>query len=545
VPLSDADLISAARSGDPSAYGTLYERHVLAARRVAGQLVRAPADVDDVVAETFARMLRLIRKGGGPTEAFRPYLLTAVRRVAIDHLRGQSRQIPTDEPDLPDPGEPFVDPVIASLDNSLIVRAFRSLPERWTAVLWHTEVEEARPAEVALLLGLTANGLAALRYRAREGLRQAYLQMHLADIRREECRPVADKLGAHVRGALSRRDARWVDSHLRDCADCRAAAAELASINGSLRGVLAPVFLGGAAAAYLSGSGASSAAGAAATPAAATPGAPAAASPGATPGGAGTPGAATAGGTRMRLLRLALARRPVIPIAAGTLLAAIAVPAGIFAHSQLAPAPGGARAGGPPSVLVPGSRSAGTSPAARGTPGGHPVGSPTGPAGSSSGSPAPPPTASATPTTSASPTGSPVASPTPSASSPLLAAQLSVQVDVTGVLGLGLLASVVLHVTDTGTAPTGSLAASITLPSGIELLHLTGGGSGAHPWKCSTSVAGVASCSHGSIAAGAQTSATVQVLVTALSGCGNPVLATVVSGVLSASGQSASTVKCG
>ena len=62
APLSYADLISAAGSGDAAAYGTLYERHVLAARRVAAQMVRAPADVDDVVAETFARMLRLIRR---------------------------------------------------------------------------------------------------------------------------------------------------------------------------------------------------------------------------------------------------------------------------------------------------------------------------------------------------------------------------------------------------------------------------------------------------------------------------------------------------
>jgi DNA-directed RNA polymerase specialized sigma24 family protein len=43
------------------------------------------------------------------------------------------------------------------------------LPERWQAVLWHTEIEGSRPAEVASLLGLTANGVAALGYRAREG----------------------------------------------------------------------------------------------------------------------------------------------------------------------------------------------------------------------------------------------------------------------------------------------------------------------------------------------------------------------------------------
>ena len=250
APASDGELIDAVRAGDAQAYGTLYERHAPAARRLAGQFVRSAADAEDVVAETFTRVLRVIRRGGGPAQAFRPYLLTAIRRVACDQLSGQQRQIPTD--DLPDPGQPFVDPAVAGLERSLIARAFMSLPERWTAVLWHTEIEQARPAEVALVLGLTPNGVAALSYRAREGLRQAYLQMHLSSVRREECRPVAGRLGAHVRGALSRRDARRVEGHLRGCADCQVACAELTSINDSLRALLAPIFLGGAAAAYLS-----------------------------------------------------------------------------------------------------------------------------------------------------------------------------------------------------------------------------------------------------------------------------------------------------
>jgi hypothetical protein len=39
---------------------------------------------------------------------------------------------------------------------------------------------------MAPLLGLTANSVAALAYRAREGLRQAYLQMHLSGAGRDE-----------------------------------------------------------------------------------------------------------------------------------------------------------------------------------------------------------------------------------------------------------------------------------------------------------------------------------------------------------------------
>jgi DNA-directed RNA polymerase specialized sigma24 family protein len=42
--------------------------------------VRNRSEADDVVAETFAKILDLLHRGGGPDDAFRPYLLTAVRR---------------------------------------------------------------------------------------------------------------------------------------------------------------------------------------------------------------------------------------------------------------------------------------------------------------------------------------------------------------------------------------------------------------------------------------------------------------------------------
>src|SRR5260370_10494323 len=138
---SDTELIAAARVGDGGAYAILYERHALAARRLARQIVQ-PVDVEDVVAETFMRVLSTLRRGLGPAAAFRPYLLTAVRRRAIDVLCGQRRQTPTNDADLQDPGEPFEDPAIASSERSAIARAFLSLPDRRSAVPSHTLVDQ-------------------------------------------------------------------------------------------------------------------------------------------------------------------------------------------------------------------------------------------------------------------------------------------------------------------------------------------------------------------------------------------------------------------
>ncbi|WP_051086012.1 sigma-70 family RNA polymerase sigma factor [Actinomycetospora chiangmaiensis] len=266
---SDAELLGVIR-GRPAdtestvAFGTLYDRHRDAARALARQLARSPSDADDLVSAAFARLLEILRAGGGPTEAFRAYLLTSLRHLAYDRTRAERRLDLTE-----DMGEvvgvdpertvvPFADPAVAGLERSLAARAFATLPERWQAVLWHLEVEGDSPADIAPLFGLTPNAVSALGYRAREGLRQAYLQEHLsgggpeAPPKDRRHRETEEKLGAWTRGGLSKRDAAKVEEHLRECAECRALAAELREVNsGILRSAIAPLVLGAALVGYL------------------------------------------------------------------------------------------------------------------------------------------------------------------------------------------------------------------------------------------------------------------------------------------------------
>ncbi|MBN9740044.1 hypothetical protein DMP23_02830 [Amycolatopsis sp. A1MSW2902] len=259
---SDAELIAAVRAGRVRAYGILYERHSEAARNLARQLAKSAAEADDLVSEAFAKVLDTLRAGKGPDVAFRAYLLTALRHIAYDVTR-QHRGIHLSE-DLSDPvgkhaqalAVPFADTAVAGLERMLAAKAFARLPERWQAVLWHTEIEQQSPAEVAPLLGLTPNGVSALAYRAREGLRQAYLQVQVAENQAEGCREAVDRLGAWTRAGLSKRERAQVENHLDACENCRALAAELADVNGALRAVIAPIVLGGAALGYLAAVGA-------------------------------------------------------------------------------------------------------------------------------------------------------------------------------------------------------------------------------------------------------------------------------------------------
>ena len=222
---SDAELITAVRAGDTSAYGVLYERHASAARTVARQYVRSGADADDVVSDAFARTLSVLQNGGGPDVTFRAYLFTVVRRLSYDLVSGARRTQPTDDERTFEsafgPMASTEDPTLEGFERSTVTRAYQDLPERWRAVLWYTEVENLSPAEIAPLLGLTANGVSALAYRAREGLRQAYLQQPLTSVPAEECRTVNALLGSYVRGGLAKRETARVESHLEGCDDCR------------------------------------------------------------------------------------------------------------------------------------------------------------------------------------------------------------------------------------------------------------------------------------------------------------------------------------
>ncbi|MGP3961365.1 sigma-70 family RNA polymerase sigma factor [Nonomuraea sp. 3N208] len=242
-PQSDAELLQAVREGKASAYGQLYERHVAAARALARQLVKS-TEVEDVVAEAFTKILDLVGRGGGPESGFRTYLLTVVRRTVRDRSRIEGRELSTEEIEEYDPRMPFVDPALVGLEKSLIARAYLSLPERWRAVLWHTEVERNKQTEVAPLLGLSANGVAALAYRAREALRQAYLQLHLGTQPEPECRPVLGKMGSYVRGGLTRRDVKAVDEHVSGCEECHGVVLELADVNRGLRVIVGPLIAG-------------------------------------------------------------------------------------------------------------------------------------------------------------------------------------------------------------------------------------------------------------------------------------------------------------
>jgi RNA polymerase sigma factor (sigma-70 family) len=232
---TDLELLRLVRAGYDDAFAELFARHASAVRGFAMRCCTDVADAEDLAAEAFFRVLQAVRRGSGPDDNVRAYLLTVVRRLAAE-WSVRRRDVPVTDEELSRQVDAGYVASASRVDLQLIARAFATLPQRWRAVLWRVEVEGERPAVVARYFGLSANATAALARRARQGLRAAYLQAHLAPSGGATgCRAIVDKLGGFTAGQVTGTEAGRIRAHLATCSSCASLQAELADVCAGLR----------------------------------------------------------------------------------------------------------------------------------------------------------------------------------------------------------------------------------------------------------------------------------------------------------------------
>ncbi len=239
-PLTESELLLRARNGDMDAFSELAQRNHGPALIVARSIVDS-ATAEDVVADSFERLLALLARGEGPTHSLRPYFLQMVRHRAIDTHR-QRREVPFagfEEPAVVD-----ADTADASDASDHVQQAFASLPERWQAALWLSAVDGMSHADIGRELDLSENAVNQLVHRSKEGLRQAYLT-EVVGSARQECQPVSELLSKYVRGRCGSRAEQRVAAHLETCDVCQAAVADLRRLNSRIGSALAVGVLGG------------------------------------------------------------------------------------------------------------------------------------------------------------------------------------------------------------------------------------------------------------------------------------------------------------
>jgi RNA polymerase sigma factor (sigma-70 family) len=162
-----AALFGRAAAGDPGAFQDLMARHEKAVKRVLGQRLADPEDVQDGLCEVFARAWRGMGQVRSPLR-LSGWLRTIARRVAAEALAERQR-----EQDLlsrvastaqPDPGTEHRDELAA------VRQALQRLPADSRRVLL-LSIDGRTHGEIAEALGATAGAARTRLHRARRALR--------------------------------------------------------------------------------------------------------------------------------------------------------------------------------------------------------------------------------------------------------------------------------------------------------------------------------------------------------------------------------------
>ena len=129
-------------------------------------------------------------------------------------------------------------------EANLVSRAFASLSDRWKHVLWQTDIEGRTPRELADELELAPTAVAALAFRAREGLADAYLAAHVTYRPTAQCDREPSELARYVRNRMRAKEQVTFRAHLDQCHRCMEAIEELRVVSRPLRSLQWPALLG-------------------------------------------------------------------------------------------------------------------------------------------------------------------------------------------------------------------------------------------------------------------------------------------------------------
>lgn len=197
---AEADLVRAAARGDAGSLSELVRRHSQPAWRLAQAVAPDRDGAADAFRDGFVRVLRSFRvprRPAGAAVVFRPQVLSAVYKAAVDQAYDRSAP----------PAKSRRSGSNAAV--ALADAAFRSLPERWRAAVWLSEVENLDVDRIAPILGVSAAVATQLISRGKKGLQGRFAQAHqevpehLGEVLRMAALPAPADLLEMVRG-------RWV-----------------------------------------------------------------------------------------------------------------------------------------------------------------------------------------------------------------------------------------------------------------------------------------------------------------------------------------------
>lgn len=178
----------------------------------------------------------------------RAYLYTTARNLIYQDLQVKLPTSPLDPEGADLPTLPGSDHRFShDAEFTPLREAFGSLRPAWQEVLWYGEVERAKPRELALLLGLSANASSQLLIRARRGLAEAFAHAQARAELPPECHPFIPLILGLRAGKRLRSLPANFRRHRESCEHCRVASRRPPVDGNALALLLGPLILGPAA----------------------------------------------------------------------------------------------------------------------------------------------------------------------------------------------------------------------------------------------------------------------------------------------------------
>lgn len=140
-------------------------------KRAATGILREPDAAEDVVQDTFVRcMKRIDTLRNLPEYARSTYLMTALKRNALNRARKNGESVPVEKIDVPDETASVEERAIQKLTVAEVKEAFKKLPESLKEVLRYKYLLELKDSEIAKTLGVSKNTVRVYLTRARRAV---------------------------------------------------------------------------------------------------------------------------------------------------------------------------------------------------------------------------------------------------------------------------------------------------------------------------------------------------------------------------------------
>jgi RNA polymerase sigma factor (sigma-70 family) len=198
------------RSASSTPFDRLYRQHAAAVYRYARAVLGNHADAEDVTQQTFLNAYRAMAQGTKPRKA-ENWVFTIAHNEIRRHLRdtrAQKYEVELDT-ELADHAQERVEPSVTD-----VLRALQHLTPNQRSALVLREFEGRSYAEISELMEISPGALETLMFRARRSLAEA-LEDGLT------CAEAELAVSRRLDGRLSRREARRLKKHVRECDLCK------------------------------------------------------------------------------------------------------------------------------------------------------------------------------------------------------------------------------------------------------------------------------------------------------------------------------------